>query len=120
MLNQCVIVGRLVHIGKDHIVLKTARSYKEANGEYLFDSFNIYLSENILDNAAQYCKKGDVIGIKGRVESPEYEQDGKVYRQLKLIGEKVTFLSSTVDGTGPVFSKTQDIEDEEVDSDEEQ
>ena len=108
MLNQCVIVGRLVHVGKDHIVLKTARSYKEPNGEYLFDSFNIYLSNNILDNTRNYCKQGDVIGIKGRMESPEYEQDGKVYRQLKIIGEKVTFLSSTIDT------------DKEADSDEEE
>lgn len=108
MLNQCVIVGRLVHIGKDHIVLKTARPYKEANGEYLYDSFNVYLSNNILENTMSYCKKGDVIGIKGRVESPEYEQDGKVYRQLKLVAEKVTFLSSTVDSN------------KEADSDEEQ
>lgn len=117
MLNQCVIVGRLVHIGKDHIVLKTARPYKEANGEFIYDSFNVYLSGNVLENTMNYCKKGDIIGIKGRVESPEYEQDGKVYRQLKLVGEKVTFLSSAVDGSGLAVSKSQDIEEE--DSDEE-
>ena len=44
------------------------------------------LWNGICDNVKDYCKKGDILGVKGRIEV----KDDKVI----IVAEKVTFLSS--------------------------
>jgi len=97
MLNQIVLVGRLVskpnlekeESGKSvsHITLAVPRSYKNENGEYETDFLPIILWNGVAQNTVEYCCKGDLIGIKGRVQ----ETKGKIC----IVAEKVTFLSNT-------------------------
>ena len=105
MLNQVILVGRLVkspelqltETGKKMslITLAVPRSYKNINGEYDTDFLDCTLWTNIAENTAEYCKTGDVIGIKGRVQSRLVEkEDGTKIRKTDIIAEKVTFLSS--------------------------
>lgn len=104
MLNQVILVGRLVrnpevketeNNGKlSRITLAVPRSYKNINGEYETDFIDCILWKNIAENTAEYCKKGDVVGVKGRLQSSVYEKDGQKIYTIELIGEKVTFLSS--------------------------
>ena len=96
MLNQLILVGRLANElemkdGKCEITLAVPRSYKNEKGEYETDFINIVLSGNIAENTKEYCTKGDVIGIKGKIES-ETMNDGTYTN--KLVAEKVTFISS--------------------------
>ena len=96
MLNQTVIVGRItkdieikeLENGKKVVNLTIAvpRSYKNEEGIYDTDFIPCTLWNAIATNVSEYCKKGDLVGIKGRLENKE---DG-----LVLIAEKVTFLSS--------------------------
>ena len=95
MLNQIVLVGRLVENpkvekedGKEKSVITLAvqRSYKNEDGIYETDFINCVLWNGIASNTEEYCNKGDVIGVKGRVQG----NDGKI----EIIAEKVTFLSS--------------------------
>ena len=44
--------------------------------------------------AAEYCGKGDIVGVKGRVQSRTVEKEGKTEYLTEIIAEKVTFLSS--------------------------
>lgn len=72
MLNQLVLVGRLTDDVKKEeeravITLAVSRSYKNANGEYDTDLIPVILNGSIATNTMEYCKKGDVIGVKGRV-----------------------------------------------------
>ena len=97
MLNQVVIVGRLVEKpiveenenGKKvcNIILAVPRSYKNAEGIYETDFIKCTLWNGIAENTAEYCNKGDVIGVKGRLECLSGNE-------LQLIAEKVTFLSN--------------------------
>ena len=105
MLNQTVLVGRLV---KDpelyetdngnkvtNITLAVPRSYKNADGVYETDFIDCVLWNSIATNTAEYTKKGDMIGIKGRVQSNMYENDaGELKKSTQIVAEKVTFLSS--------------------------
>lgn len=105
MLNQTVIVGRLV---KDpelfqtengnnvtNITLAVPRSYKNSNGEYDTDFINCVLWKGIAENAVEYCHKGDLLGIKGRIQSRNIEIDEDTKRQIvEVVAEKVTYLSS--------------------------
>ena len=92
MLNQIVLVGRLAEKPKTinefgiKIKILVPRSFKNEYGEYESDLITCYLWNGIADNTKKYCKKGDLIGIKGRIE-----QENKT---MKIIAEKVTFLSN--------------------------
>lgn len=47
------------------------------------------------ENTAEYCKKGDLIGVKGRIQSRQITLDEENKRQVvEVVAEKVTFLSS--------------------------
>ena len=96
MLNQTVIVGRIVKdpelketdSGKKvtNITLAVPRSFKNMNGEYETDYIPCVLWKGVAESTTQYCKKGDLIGIKGRIQSTA--------DKIELIAERVTFLSS--------------------------
>lgn len=99
MLNQIIVVGRLARdfeINKIEsgeyakIVLAVPRSFKNEDGEYERDFIEFILRGNIATNTKEYCKSGDVLGIKGRIQSVKVEDEYKI----ELIAEKVTFLSS--------------------------
>ena len=104
MLNQVVLVGRLVkdpelketENGKKttRITLAVPRSYKNINGEYDTDFIACRLWSGIAENTTEYCKKGDVVGVKGRIEVSNYTKDDETKYVTEVIAEKVTFLSS--------------------------
>lgn len=107
MLNQTVIVGRLVKDpelkltdqGKKvtNITLAVPRSFKNINGEYETDFIDCTLWTGIAESTAEYTKKGDLLGVKGRLQSQLIEHaDGTKRKCTEVIAERVTFLSSKV------------------------
>lgn len=91
MLNQVELVGRInKEIENNILSLAIPRSSKNENGEYETDFIDIYVSGNIAKSTSEYTKKGDIVGIKGRLERmPQINQ-----KNLMVVAEKVTFLSS--------------------------
>ena len=97
MLNQAVIVGRLVEKpiveenenGKKvcDIILAVPRSFKNDEGIYDTDFIKCTLWNGIAENTVEYCNKGDVIGVKGRLQCLGGNE-------LQVIAEKITFLSN--------------------------
>ena len=71
-------------------------------GEKLEIISKIYLSllrctlwNAIAESTCEYCKKGDIVGVKGRLQTSSYEdKDGVKKYTSDVIAEKVTFLSS--------------------------
>ncbi|MDD5826742.1 MAG: single-stranded DNA-binding protein, partial [Bacilli bacterium] len=53
------------------------------------DFVNCTLWGGIAENTANYCKKGDVVGVKGRVQTRLVENENK----LEIVAEKLTFLT---------------------------
>lgn len=104
MLNQIVLVGRLVRDpelkesegGKTftNITLAVPRSYKNQDGGYDTDFIDCRLWTGVAENTAEYCKKGDLLGVKGRVETRVYETEEEKKYLTEIIIEKVTFLSN--------------------------
>ena len=105
MLNHIVMVGRLLsdptitklEEGKEvcNITLAVPRSYKNKDGAYDTDFIDVVLWNAIATNTCEYCKKGDLVGIKGRVQTTNYEtEDGSKHKITEIVAEKVTFLSS--------------------------
>lgn len=102
MLNQVVMVGRLLEKpeikelenGKKvgNITLIVPRCYKNEDGEYEKDFIDCMLWSGIAENTAEYCNKGDVIAVKGRIETTIIDK----VKHSNVIAEKVTFLSNKV------------------------
>ena len=108
MLNQIVLVGRItqdpkvteLENGKKvcNVTVAIPRSYKNENGEYDTDFVDVVLWNGIAENTAEYCHKGDIIGVKGRIQTSNYEtEDGEKRKSTQIVAEKITFLSSSKD-----------------------
>ena len=105
MLNQVVIAGRLtgdpvveeVEGGKkvSSITVAVPRSYKNVDGTYDTDFIRCTLWGGIAENTCEYCKKGDIVGVKGRIQTSSYEtEDGNKKYAMEVVAEKISFLSS--------------------------
>ncbi len=104
MLNQVVLVGRLTQdptveesekgIKRTVVNVAVNRGFKNSDGIYETDFIRCILWNIVAENTSLYCRKGDVIGIKGRIQTSSYEKDGETKYAMDIIAEKVTFLSS--------------------------
>ena len=121
MLNQAVFVGRLVADpivretdkgNVSNITLAVPRPYKNEHGEYEADFIDFVLWKGVAENTAEYCKKGDVIGIKARIQRDFKEQDGERKKVFSIIAEKISFLTSKRDKE---YEMSNDDIEEEID-----
>lgn len=110
MLNHVILVGRLTsksrllekENGKKYlkITLAIPRAYKNKVGAYDTDFIDVILWTNIAENTNELCNIGDLIGVKGRIETRVIEKEienseyNKFEKEINVIAEKVTFLSS--------------------------
>lgn len=105
MVNSVMLVGRLAQevevkkldSGKEvtKVALAVPRSFKNPDGIYETDFFDCILWEGLAKNASEYCKKGDTVGVRGRLQTSSYEkEDGTKCKMVEVIVEKLTFLSS--------------------------
>lgn len=103
MLNQSVLVGRVVKDieykkieDKDvcQLCLAVPRNIRNINGEYGTDFIDCILFQSVAQVANEYCKKGDFLGIRGRLESCLKNINGVEVKTVQLIAEKISFLSS--------------------------
>ena len=133
MLNQVILVGRLVRTpelqltetGKKRssITLAVNRGYKNIDGEYETDFFDCTLWTGIAENTAEYCKTGDLLGVKGRLQTwLIHNEDCTRYKKVEIVAEKVTFLTSartdkskTLDDDSGLNLEVSEIDDETSD-----
>ncbi len=104
MLNQVVLVGRLVRKPElresvekkkfTYITIAVPRPFKNIDGKYDTDFIECALWDNIAVNTTEYCKQGDVVGIRGRIQTRTEEKDSKKEKVTEIICEKITFLTS--------------------------
>lgn len=85
MLNQAVLVGRvyeIINAKNNEVTITLAVKNFENQDNIDFVKFTLY------KNFAEYCKKGDIIGVKGKLST--------INDNLTIIVEKITFLSKNV------------------------
>lgn len=119
MINQFVGVGRLVakpelkesENGAKYLnfTMAVPRSYKNADGVYETDFLDVVTFGMNANNTAEYCQKGDLVGVKGRIETSVYENaDGEKKKSFQLIADKITFLSASKEKTSDDVDKSED------------
>ena len=85
------------------VTLRVARPFKSMDGQKESDFIRCYLWEGIAQNVCEYCTKGDVIAVRGRlanysdeiVVNCETGNHVKKVSVLQFIGERVSFISTS-------------------------
>ena len=105
MLNQAVLVGRIVYEPElretdngnkiANVTLAVPRTFKNQDGEYDTDFINCVLWRGVAESTVEYCHKGDLVGVKGHMQTRDVElEDQSKRKYVEVVAEKVTFLSS--------------------------
>ncbi|WML46210.1 single-stranded DNA-binding protein [Neobacillus sp. PS3-40] len=113
MINQVTLVGRLtkdpeLKITSDgtpvmHVILAVSRHYRNQNGEVDTDFVQCTLWRKAAENTNQYCKKGYVVGITGKIQTRHYDnKEGLRVYVTEVVAESIRFLSSKPKAEQPV------------------
>ncbi|MDP4163247.1 MAG: single-stranded DNA-binding protein [Bacillota bacterium] len=104
MINQVTLVGRLTRDPElkmttegtpvTNVILAVNRHYRNHNGEIEADFVHCTLWKKAAENTVQYCRKGSVLGITGKIQTRNYENsEGKKVYVTEVVAETVRFLS---------------------------
>ena len=104
MNNLVYLIGRLVsdpelkksESTKDYATITVAvqRPFKNSEGIYESDFIRCTLWNGLAQNTHEFCKKGDLVGIRGRLQVRSYEENEETKYITEVIVEKVSFLTS--------------------------
>lgn len=103
-MNQVFLVGRLTRDpvlkkqnGKMscYITIAVKRQYKNSNGIYETDFISCTVWNVIAERVNEYCRKGDIISVKARVQNNNYtdKDENKVY-SYEFIADQVSFMAN--------------------------
>lgn len=104
MHNMVYLIGRLTDdpilkkTEKDDMLtinLAVQRAFKNEEGIYETDYIRCVLWSQVATNTCEYCKKGDLVGVKGRIQTRNYEDEkGEKKYITEVIVDKISFLAS--------------------------
>lgn len=117
MINNVVLVGRLTrdpelrYTPQNQAVatfgLAVNRQFKNANGEREADFINCVIWRQQAENLANFAKKGSLIGITGRIQTRNYEnQQGQKVYVTEVVADAFQMLESNK-AQGQQVSKPQ-------------
>jgi single-strand DNA-binding protein len=74
------------------------RQYKNASGERETDFIRCVAFKKTAEIIAQYQKKGNQIGVSGRIQTGSYDKDGVRHYTTDILVDNFTFLDNKKDG----------------------
>lgn len=115
MINNVTVVGRLTKAvdlrytsngtAYASFTLATDRDFKNQNGEKETDFINCVMWRKPAENLANYTKKGSLIGIEGRIQTRNYDnQQGQRVYVTEVLAERFHFLESSKTANNGVLS----------------
>ena len=111
-MNKVVLIGRLTRdpelshtssgVACCRFTLAVNRSYRNANGETEADFINIQVWRAAAENCAKYVRKGDRVGIVGRLQITNAEgKDGVKRYYTDVVADEVEFLADRKQENSP-------------------
>ena len=105
MINNVVLVGRMTrdaelrytpsNVAVATFSLAVNRNFKGANGERETDFINCVIWRQQAENLANWAKKGALIGITGRIQTRNYEnQQGQRVYVTEVVADNFQMLES--------------------------
>jgi single-strand DNA-binding protein len=118
MINQVTLVGRLTRdpelkkttdgTAVTHITLAVNRPFRNHNGEFETDFVQCTIWRKAAENTCQYCRKGAVVGVTGRLQSRNYDnKEGKRVYVTEVVTETIRFLSARPHDSEPEQKKEE-------------
>lgn len=109
MINNAVLVGRLTAdpdlrytpngVATATFTLAVNRNFKNTNGEREADFINCVIWRKQAENLANFAKKGSLVGITGRVQTRNYEnQQGQRVYVTEVVADQFQMLESRNQG----------------------
>lgn len=102
MINRVVLVGRLTKdpqlkytpngVAVANFTLACNRPFSNQQGERDADFINIIVWRKVAENTANFLKKGSLAGVDGRIQTRNYEQDGRRVWITEVVADSVQFL----------------------------
>ena len=117
-INQATVVGRLTRdpelkklpsgVSVANLSVATSRSWSGEDGQKreVAEFHNVVVFGNSADSCAKFLRKGQLVGIEGRLQTRSWENDGKKFYRTEIIAQSVQF------GPKPVKSSTAQSEQE--------
>ena len=107
-MNKVCLTGRITknielkynqnNVAITSFTLAVTRKFKNQNGEYESDFINCIAYKSTAELLNKYVKKGDLLGIEGRIQTRNYEdKDGKRVYVTEVIVDSIDFLQSRKD-----------------------
>ena len=110
-MNKATLIGVL---GRDPELRKTStdksvctfsiavkRNFKNQDGEYETDWFNIVVWDKKGDNCAKYLQTGSWVGVSGRIQNRSWDgDDGNKKYITEIIADDVQFLKNIKEVNG--------------------
>ena len=103
-MNQIILVGRVIakpsiretSSGNKvvHLLLEVTRPYKNAEGDYENEVFDVTLWKSLAEEAEKRIEENMSVGIKGRLAANNYLKENEVYYRSDVVAEKITFYNS--------------------------
>ena len=105
MLNRIELIGRLTkdpelrYVANGHAMAQFTvavnRDFKNAAGEREADFIRCVAWRKLAEQVGQYCGKGRLVAVEGRLQTRNYElPDGSRRTLTEVIGDRVWFLDS--------------------------
>lgn len=129
-INRIVLIGRLTanpelryttnNIAITSFTLAVDRNFKNEDGNKEADFINIVAWNKKAELIHQYLKKGDRVGISGRLQARKYQNERGENRYVtEVVADEVEFLNSKksgLDEKSPVKSEENRTIEEKVNS----
>lgn len=106
-MNKVCLTGRITknielkynqnNVAITSFTLAVTRKFKNQNGEYESDFINCIAYSSTAELLSKYVKKGDLLGIEGRIQTRNYEKDGKRIYVTEVIVDSIDFLQAKKD-----------------------
>lgn len=103
-MNNVILVGRLTsnptldemegEKKRTLIDIAVPRNYKNSEGMYEADFIRCVLWNGIALNTSKYCNKGDVIAVRGRIQTRNYEDAEGIRKYItEVIAQSISFVA---------------------------
>jgi single-strand DNA-binding protein len=105
MINKVVLVGRITkspelkmtqsNIPFVNFTIAVNRPFKDDKGETQADFIQSIVWRRQAENTARFVKKGDLIGVEGRIQTRNYEDDnGRTIYITEVVCDSIVFLET--------------------------
>lgn len=131
MLNSAVIMGRLTAnpelkttengVNVLRFTVAVERAIKDKNGNKQTDFINVVAWRQTAEFVARYFKKGDMIAVKGQIQTRQYDdRNGNKRTAVEIVTGEVSFCGYKNDNTSESVKQSDNNSSIKIEYDEDE